>query len=127
MLSTGLFWFLAFFTGFNLLILAIFAYRIVSALRSTHSLAEYVRNQNKNAVSLRRMAELSAEVTDLRDAYEAILESHKKLRARIGMRATREKRNGAEIPIESTAPADETERLAYKNRLRAKLRKEGRL
>lgn len=51
----------------------------------------YVLSQNKNSVSLRRMAAVEATMTDLTDSYDGLLASHKKLRSRIGMRATREK------------------------------------
>ena len=36
-----------------------------------------------------RVAEISAELTELRDAYDSLLKSHKKLRSRIGMRENR--------------------------------------
>jgi len=37
------------------------------------------------------MAAVEATMTDLTDSYDGLLASHKKLRSRIGMRATREK------------------------------------
>lgn len=42
-------------------------------------------------VSRKDIAEFTAELTDLRDAYDALLKSHKKLRSRIGMRENRAK------------------------------------
>lgn len=57
---------------------------------------EFVRNQNKKSVTLRRMAEVETSLTELTDAYDAMMTSHKKLRARINMRAVRDdKKNDA--------------------------------
>jgi len=125
MLSNELSTYVAVFGAFNLAVLSIFAWRIARMLASSRALASYIHNQNKNAVSLRQIAELSSEVTQLKDAYDALLESHKKLRSRIGMRKTREKRSNG---VDSDAvPADESARVVYKNQLRAKLKQEGRL
>lgn len=84
---------------------------------------EYVRNQNKNAVSLRQIAELDATVTELSDSYSALLTSNKKLRARIGMRATREKRQNEQDL--GPAPADEVDRARYKAKLRETAKQTG--
>lgn len=90
-----------------------------------HAAIQYLHNQNKNAVSLRRIAELETTVAELSDAYEAVLKSVRKLGARARTRANREKRgNGVDL---ETVPPDEAEKAAYKQRLRAKLREEGRL
>ena len=60
------------------------------------------------------MADVEGTLTDLLDSYAALLSSHKKLRARIGMRATREARaNG----VDSDAAPDKTQlRLAAKQK-----------
>lgn len=50
----------------------------------------FVVTQNKNAVTLKRMADVEVALTDLTDSYDSLLSSHKKLRSRIGMRKTRE-------------------------------------
>lgn len=84
---------------------------------------EYVTNQNKNAVSLRKMAEVEATLTDLTDSYEAILSSHKKLRSRIGMRKVREERaNGHDLDPSAQADAD---KAATKRRLRLEMKQKG--
>lgn len=84
---------------------------------------EFVQNQNKRSVSLRRTAELEATVTELLDSYQSLLTSHKKLRARIGMRNTRQKAgNGVDSTV---APADEAGRAAYKSQLRADAKSKG--
>lgn len=88
---------------------------------------DFVTNQNKKALGLRRIAELDAAVTELTDAYNALYESNKKLRARIGMRKTRSDRKETETALDSVVPTDEAARAAYKARLRETLRKEGRL
>jgi hypothetical protein len=86
----------------------------------------YLHTQNKNAVSLRRIAELETTLTELSDSYEVLLKSVKRLGARARTRAARQ--NGQDKPeLPDTAPAEEAERAAYKSRLREKLRKEGRL
>ena len=86
---------------------------------------EFVQSQNKNAVSLRKMAEVEATLTELLDSYESLLASHRKLRARIGMRKAREKPENA--PELATVPGTDAEKAEYKRQLRAKLQKEGRL
>lgn len=53
---------------------------------------EFVVKGNKKSVTLRRMADVEATLTDLMDSYESLLASHKKLRSRIGMRKVRESR-----------------------------------
>ena len=70
----------------------------------------YVLSQNKNAVTLRKMADIETAVTDLTDAYDSLITQHKRLRARIGMR---ENRAAKQNPVESTD--DKTQlRLAAK-------------
>lgn len=69
------------------------------------------------------VAELSAEVTELHDAYDALLKSHKKLRSRIGMRENRARAgNGVDS---GTVPASDSEKAAYKSKLRNDLRAKG--
>lgn len=50
--------------------------------------------------SMRQLAQLSAEITELTDSYSALLKSHEKLRSRIGMRELREKRAAGPSPPE---------------------------
>lgn len=108
-----------------LMVMAVFFYRWMLKLADyCRGAAEFVATQNKNAVSLRRMAEVEATLTELTDSYDALLESHKKLRARIGMRAVRDKRqvNGdGEIPDATKDPA------GYKRAMRLKLQRNGTL
>ena len=82
-----------------------------------------MQSENKRAVTLRRMAEVEATLTELLDSYDALLTSHKKLRARIGMRAGREKRTNGASP--DTVPSDEAGRAAYKSQLRADAKQRG--
>jgi len=58
----------------------------------------------------KRMRALEPQIADLRSEFEALLESHKKLRSRIGMRELRERRAGGE-----------TEKAETKAELRARL------
>lgn len=84
----------------------------------------FVQNQNKRALSLRRIAELEATQTELLDAYNSLLASHKKLRSRIGMRNLREKR-GNGVDLDKPAPAGEADRASYKSRLREQAKQRG--
>lgn len=92
------------------------------------AVAKYVESENADAVSLRRMAEMEASFTDLKDSYESLLSSHKKLRSRIGMRELRSKdkpeENGADGEPDMFR-IDEAQKAAYKNRLRQDLLKRG--
>lgn len=126
-LSTELSTILVFSCGL-VVIFALFMYVwMVRLAQYCRSAIEFVQNQNAKSLSLRRLAELDAAVTELTDSYQAILASNKKLRARIGMRAVRKRRNDAEIELDSTAPSDEAERARYKAALRNKLKANGRL
>ena len=81
------------------------------------SAIDFVTTQNKNAVSLRRMADVELALTDLKDSYEALLEGHKKLRSRIGMRKVR---SDSKNVVDLSSSTD-------KEAIRAKLKQEGRL
>lgn len=72
-------------------IIAVFmsGWAVVNALRAqkyANDCVIWVQKENKDAVSLRRMAEVEATLTDLADSYHALLKAHKKLRSRIAMR-----------------------------------------
>ena len=107
-----------------LLAMACFAHAM-AMYKKVSAWGQYIVEQNKRSVTLRRMAEVEATLTELLDSYESLLTSHKKLRSRITMRENRAKpANG----IDSTSvPADETAKAAYKAELRKKLRAEGKL
>lgn len=125
-LSTELSPFFIIFCMFGLAFL-VYLYVWMAKLASyCRDAVDFVQNQNKNAVSLRRMAEVEATLTDLLDAYQSLLSSHKKLRSRIGMRKTRAdaKANGVDS---ETPPADEAGRAQYKARLRNDLKTKGML
>lgn len=89
--------------------------RVESVQNYAHSCMEYVRNQNESSVSLAKMAAVEASLSELTDAYDALLASHKKLRSRIGMRANREFKKDHEVPDPATDPA------GYKREMRLKL------
>jgi len=71
----------------------------------------------------KRLTEIECELTELTDSLVAIHTSMKKLRARVGMRENRSKKNGgdAAIPDAATDPA------GYKRAMRLKLRAAGQL
>jgi hypothetical protein len=65
---------------------------------------------------MKRVAEIECDLTELKDSYDALLTSHKKLRSRIGMREIRDR--------EAEAPDDPA---TWKQRTRAALAKAGKL
>ena len=83
-----------------------------------------VLNRNARSVTMARMAEVEVALTDLTDAYDALLASHKKLRSRIGMRNVREKRQNGDNLGEPDARTDPD---GYKRAMRLKLRESGAL
>lgn len=86
----------------------------------------YVMNENKRSVSLRRIAEVEATLTDLLDSYQSLLTSHKRLRSRIGMREHRKKRpGGSDDASLGHVPTDEVEKARYKAQLRADMKAKG--
>lgn len=75
---------------------------------------------------LSELAKLSSEMTELTDAYDSLLHSHRKLRSRVGMREVRAKRkNGADEPSESPVPGSDDEKAALKRKLRDDARARG--
>jgi hypothetical protein len=69
---------------------------------------------------LAELAKLSAEVTELADAYTSLMESHRKLRSRIGMRGLREQRKDVAVPDPATSKAELRAELAKAGKLNAK-------
>ncbi len=124
-LSTGVSWFLGAFALLFVFFCSAVAWLSLRLVAYCRAAVEFVRNQNKNSVSLRKMAEVEATLTDLSDSYEALLESHRKLRSRIGMRKIRQKRQD-DVNSDSV-PSGEAEKARYKAALRAQLQREGRL
>jgi len=112
-LSTELFTALVSFCALLLAVMAIYA--AFSGRRDIAATAHYIQTQNKRSLSLKKMAEVEATLSELTDAYDALLTSHKKLRSRIGMRANRQDKKENEIPDSKTDPA------AYKRAMRLKL------
>lgn len=78
--------------------------------------AEWVKRVADMRDPTTKVAELSAEMTELADSYHALLKSHKKLRSRIGMRENRN-RAGAAPDEELSSITDKSAlRLAAKSR-----------
>jgi len=77
---------------------------------------------DRRAPGLKHLAEMSAELTELKDAYDSLLKSHKKLRSRIGMRANREEQH-ASTDDGLPAPDDPN----WKKKTRVALAKAGKL
>lgn len=81
--------------------------------------AKWIEQNNAKSKSLSEIARLSADLTELDDAYHALLDSHKKLRSRIGMREIRERRkkgNGEDTHVHDAT----TDKEVLRERARAK-------
>ncbi len=111
------------------LFLCVFALiRAARAEKYAFDAVSHMEQNNAKSLSLRRMAEVEATLTDLLDSYDSLLRSHKRLRARIGMREVRAKRKNAENGVDLDAkPVSDAEKAEYKANLRSQLRAEGRL
>lgn len=84
--------------------------------------AQYVADQNKRSLSLKKMAEVETALTDLTDAYDSLLSQHKKMRARIVMREAREKKKQLG---DAPAQMSDAEKSSEKARLRVLCKERG--
>lgn len=77
------------------------------SLLYAYAAVQELKKRNAKNIALKEIAILSGEVTDLKDAYSSLLEQHKRLRSRIGMREKRSKSksNGSDMPDPQTDPA----------------------
>lgn len=91
---------------------AIFSYR-----KALHS-EKYLRANSERSISLSKLAQFECDLTELSDSYDALLASHKKLRARISMRELRKRRKSENGVDTEPEPVD-------KEALRAKARSIG--
>lgn len=114
MLPTELSTYLAAFAVLAAAIAWLYAVKCWAFCRDTE---EFIKLQNKRSLSLSKLAAIETELTELRDAYDALLTSHKKLRSRIGMRANRavKGQSDGEIPDPAVDPA------GFKRAMRLKL------
>jgi len=100
------------FTVFSVIVLV----KVRRLARQCRSACDYLLNQNRNDLGLRRLAEVEGTLTELLDSYDSLLKSHKKLRSRIGMRETRARRNGAGSDDDLSSGTDKTAlRIAAKS------------
>lgn len=133
MLSTDLSTILLLFVSCAALFVSGFTYyRMRASEKWLEQVARWIENDNADAVSLRRMAEVEAGFTDLRESFDQLLASHKRLRSRISMRELRDRRKDAPSDPEDdqddlfTAPARANGTgPEYKTQLRNQLRKQG--
>lgn len=110
--------------GLSLLVSLTFSAAAVFYSRKSRTavseVALWINENNKRSVTLKQLAELSAEVTELKDSYDSLLTAHKKLRSRIGMRELRQKRNEVD-----NNDATELGSVTDKNELRLKAKARG--
>lgn len=117
MLSTELPTILIALVALSAAVLAIFSWKQCRrAAEYAAAAVGYVETTNKKSVTLAKLAEIEASLTDLTDSYAALMASHKKLRARIGMRAAREK-NSDQADL-STAGLSDGQKSEIKKQLR---------
>ena len=118
MFSTELSTILVIFIGFVTFFACLFTFaRMLRTEKYVSSCMAYVNEQNKRSISLKKMAEVESSLTELMDSYDSLLTSHKKLRARIGMREHRapDRDREGQIPDSQQDPA------GYKRAMRLKL------
>lgn len=85
---------------------------------------KYVQEHNAEEISRKQLAAFSAELSDLAESYDQLLESHKKLRARVSMRDVRARRKADEDAAQDENGVDiHSDR--DKNALRLELRRQG--
>lgn len=75
----------------SILALSVAVYAVFFARVAFTQAARAYDEADRRAPSLKRVAEIECELTELRDSYDALLTSHKKMRSRVGMRELRER------------------------------------
>ncbi len=74
----------------SILALCVAIYAVFFARVAFTRAAVAYHEADRRAPSLKRVADIECELTELKDAYDSLLTSHKKLRSRIGMRELRD-------------------------------------
>lgn len=123
MLSTDLSTFSVILSAAALLVACVCLFVATRAHSWAAAAIKWTQDYNADSLSLKQLAELESQLTELYDSYHALLASHKKLRSRIGMREVREKRrsgetNGTAPPAE---PDPQKDPEGWKRHMRAKL------
>ena len=102
---------------FSVIVVALLSLRQYNLEVRVRNALRRLEHNNSRSVSLAKMAYVEASLSELTDAYDALLSSHKKLRSRIGMRAVRE---GAEAARQAI-PDPKDDPAGYKKAMRLKL------
>jgi len=76
--------------GVSILALSVSVYAVFYARTAFDRAVQAYQAADRRAPGLKRVADIECELTELKDAYDALLTSHKKLRSRIGMRKNRD-------------------------------------
>ena len=112
-----------FSTDWPIIIMALCAFAtgfaVFFSIRATQfakSCVEWIDQNNKRAVTLKKIAEIETELTEVRDAIDAYGTQLKKLRSREGMRKLRESRKTADDEPDPQQDPD-----AWKRHMRQKL------
>ena len=100
------------------LVVALLSIRLHNVEVRVRRAINHLDTRNARSVTLAKMAYVEASLTELTDAYDALLTSHKKLRSRIGMRAVRQ----GKIDAAEAMPDSQTDPAGYKKAMRLKLR-----
>ena len=83
-----------FLAGASFLVSAVALYLAMQSVKYARASWKYAQNVAQGKLDRAKMAEIDTSLTELTDAYDALLKSHKKLRSRIGMRENRQTSNG---------------------------------
>lgn len=96
------------------LLCGFWAWRSAHSAKKAHRIAvealDFAKSDKYDPVGRAKIAEIEASLTELSDSYDALLSSQKRLRARIGMRAVRERR-GSENDEASVMSGDDKVKL----------------
>lgn len=96
---------------------ALMSIRLFNVEQQVREAIRTLNERNSRSVSLAKMAHVEASLSELTDAYDALLSSHKKLRSRIGMRAVRAGKEAAANAL----PDPQQDPAGYKKAMRLKL------
>jgi len=108
--------------GVSLLALSVAVYAVFYARVAFDRAAQAYHEADRRAPSLKRVADIECELTELKDSYDALLTSHKNLRSRIGMRNNRD-----EKPAQGEGGMPDPNSPDWKRQARVALAKAGKL
>ena len=88
-------------------------------------LADELEAKHADNLSIKKLADIEIQLTELTDSYESLLTSHRKLRARISMRANRQSKSEPKTLDSGSEASDDVGRANLKSELRDKAKAKG--